>query len=446
MSSGPESRARPAATRSRTGADGSDGPAASSLGPRPWHRDDEVEAVEERTRELVPERREPLRRARALGRRVAAAGTGAEVHRRHELESSREERLALHPCDRDDAVLERLPKRLERRPLELRQLVEKQDSVMGKARLARTRPGAAADDRRGRGAVMRRAERAVRDQRPFGRQHAGDRVDAHHLERLARLERRQDRGQAPAEHRLPGSGWPGKQQVVAAGGRELERASRALLAAHVGEIGLIGLRLLVGRLGGRRPQLAAEVGDRLGEVAHRHGLDAAQLGLARRLGGAEDPLEPGAPRALGDGERAAHGPDAAVERELADGRVLGEPLGRKLPRRRQHRERDREVEAGSFLAQTGGSEVDGDPLQRPFELRGADAAADAVLGLGAGAVGEPDDREAREAAVDVRLDLDAPRLEADERVGDGAREHSREATRARQRPKLTIQRQIRIDS
>ena len=45
------------------------------------------------------------------------------------------------PCDRDDAVLERLPKRLERGPLELGQLVEKQDAVMGEARLARTRPG-----------------------------------------------------------------------------------------------------------------------------------------------------------------------------------------------------------------------------------------------------------------------------------------------------------------
>ena len=42
----------------------------------------------------------------------------------------------------------------------------------------------------------------------------------------------------------------------------------------------------------------------------------------RRLGGAEDPLEPGAPRSLGHRERAAHRPDAPVERELADGGVL----------------------------------------------------------------------------------------------------------------------------
>ena len=109
--------------------------------------------------------------------------------------------------------------------------------------------------------------------------------------------------------------------------------------------------------------------------------------------------------------------------------MLREPLDRKLPGRRQHRQRDREVEAGSFFPQTRGSEVDGDPFQRPLELRGADAAADAVLGLGACPIGEPDDGEAGEAAVDVRLDLDAPRLDADEGVGDGAREHTADVTR-----------------
>ena len=210
---------------------------------------------------------------------------------------------------------------------------------------------------------------------------------------------------------------------MAAGGRQLERAPRTLLPAHVGQVRLVRLGHLVGRLCGRRPQLAAEVGDRLGEMAHGHCLDPGQLRLAGRLGGAENPLEPAAPRTLGDGERAAHRPDPAVEGKLADGRVLCEPIDRKLPRRRQHRQRDREVEARAFLPQAGGREVDRDPLQRPLELSRPDPAADAVLGLGARPVGEANDREARDAALDVRLDLDAPRLEADERVGDGAREH-----------------------
>ena len=46
-----------------------------------------------------------------------------------------------------------------------------------------------------------------------------------------------------------------------------------------------------------------------------------------------------------------------------------------------------------------------------------------LLGLLAGAVGEPDDRQPGQAALDVGLDLDPPRLEPDERVRDRARQH-----------------------
>ena len=53
-----------------------------------------------------------------------------------------------------------------------------------------------------------------------------------------------------------------------------------------------------------------------------------------------------------------------------------------------------------------------------------DTAPHAVLRLLAGAVGQPDDRERwLLARAEVRLDLDAPRLEPDERERDGATEH-----------------------
>ena len=44
-------------------------------------------------------------------------------------------------------------------------------------------------------------------------------------------------GQPPREHRLARARRPAEQQVVAAGGGDLERAPRALLAADVGEVG-----------------------------------------------------------------------------------------------------------------------------------------------------------------------------------------------------------------
>src|SRR5581483_11718191 len=65
----------------------------------------------------------------------------------------------------------------------------------------------------------------------------------------------------------------------------------------------------------------------------------------------------------------------------------------------------------------------GDPALRPLELRRGDSRSDTLLRLLAGAVGEADDRERRHAALQMRLDLDAARLEADESMRDGACEH-----------------------
>src|SRR5262245_66237140 len=85
-------------------------------GARTRHRHNEVEAVEKRPRELVPKRGEPLRRALAIGRGVATSPARAEVHRGHELEARREHGSPAHSRDADNAVLEWLAERLERRP------------------------------------------------------------------------------------------------------------------------------------------------------------------------------------------------------------------------------------------------------------------------------------------------------------------------------------------
>ena len=63
------SRSRAAATRSRTGLEASPALPATSRRARAGHGHDEIEAVEQRPRELLPVGGEPLRRARALDRR-----------------------------------------------------------------------------------------------------------------------------------------------------------------------------------------------------------------------------------------------------------------------------------------------------------------------------------------------------------------------------------------
>ena len=127
----------------------------------------------------------------------------------------------------------------------------------------------------------------------------------------------------------------------------------------------------------------------------------------------------------------ATGPHAPVERELAEAAVLEQLRRGQLVVAGEHGERDRKVEPGALLAQRGGREVDGDlRLARPREHRVDDAAVDAMLRLLAGAVGEPDDRERRQVGADeVRLYLDAARLEADDGSGEGACEHATDARR-----------------
>ncbi len=140
---------------------------SSRAGARDGH--EQVEAVQQRARELVPIGREPRRRAGALGCRIAARSAGAQVHRRHQLEARREDKPAADTRDRDGAVLERLPQSLQRIPRELRQLVEEEHPAMSEARLAGLRVRAPADDRGDRRRMVRRPERRqVTSGRPGG--------------------------------------------------------------------------------------------------------------------------------------------------------------------------------------------------------------------------------------------------------------------------------------
>jgi len=87
-----------------------------------------------------------------------------------------------------------------------------------------------------------------------------------------------------------------------------------------------------------------------------------------------------------------------------------------LPRRREERERDRQVVARSLLPQAGRREIDRDAAAWKLELRRPDTAAHTLPRLRTGAVGEADDDERRRAVSDVRLDLHPTWLEADERM------------------------------
>ena len=87
---------------------------------------------------------------------------------------------------------------------------------------------------------MRRAERPAIAQRAAG-ELASDRGDHRHIEQLTRVERRQDGGQPLRQHRFARTGRADHQEIVAAGGGDLERPARHLLAAHFAQIRQAGI-------------------------------------------------------------------------------------------------------------------------------------------------------------------------------------------------------------
>ncbi len=108
-------------------------------------------------------------------------------------------------------------------------------------------PRATADEPGHGHAVVRSAEGARPVQRSTGQEVAQKASDLRHLERLSQLERRQDAGEAPGEHGLPGTGRATQQQVVAAGGGDLDRAPGLFLSVDLGEVGIENAGGRVGR-------------------------------------------------------------------------------------------------------------------------------------------------------------------------------------------------------
>jgi hypothetical protein len=200
----------------------------------------------------------------------------------------------------------RLAQRLDRRSLELGELIEEQDSSIRQRGLSRTWRVAATDQTGGGDRVMRRAER------PLGYEargvQASDAVHAGDLDRLRPAHRRQDRGQPPREHRLAGSRRPGEQQVVATGGGDRHRLQWDPMAAHIAQVR--PRRAAVARRGDGHCRHRA-AGDRVNrgpESAHADHADALDQRRLAGLGfGHDQGRDPMPPCALRDRQRAGRG-------------------------------------------------------------------------------------------------------------------------------------------
>ena len=230
-----------------------------------------------------------------------------------------------------------------------------------------------------------------------------DRVHHRRLQRLVEAERRQDPRQPRGEHRLAGARRADEQQVVAARGGDLQRAPRDLLPAHVGQVRRRRPATAGAAVAARPPAAASQGSPRSSATsALRFGgactswppTTAASPALS---GGTTSRRTPRAARPGGDRQHAAHRPQRAVERQLADEQRAVERRRVDDARRRQHADRNRHVERGAVLAQVGGRQVDGDPARRQLEPAVLERAPDAHAPLADARVGEADDVAAREA-------------------------------------------------
>ena len=290
-----------------------------------------------------------------------------------------------------------------RRPRELGELVEKQDPVIGEPSLCGpggapppTNPAGRSCDgcperpapARVRPRVRRRCCRCASPRSPRrGSSGAGSTGSA-------------------GEHRLAGPRRALEHQIVAAGGRDLERQQRGGMPPNVRKMGSAA------RCHGlRRPQAAAAAA--AGEHARQPRRAAPgprrprildQRRLACALARHDRRVDSGPAGSLGGGEHPGGDAQLAAQRELAEDRVGGERRRPGSARWRRARRAPAPRRSRDQPCARSGREVRGDPGLRELEARVRDRGADPVPRLPHRHIPEPDDRERGETAADVDFD------------------------------------------
>ena len=263
---------------------------------------------------------------------------------------------------------------------------------MRQRHLARPGAHAAAGQGRHRRRMVGRAER------PLARQFAlcdqsGHRPDLRGFQQFLRRHRRQYAGQALRQHRLARARRPDEQQVVTAGGRDLERALRHLLALDLAQVyGLGGWRQLPAHRplqNGRAFEMIDQGDDRL---RRQDVVAAAPHGFGAVVEGTDQPLPP-AIGGNGRGQGAGDGGNLAVEFHLADADIAVERVLRNQAHHHHQGQHDRQVVMGALFGQVGRREVGDDAFGGCRQAYAGKGAAHTFAAFGDGLVAQPHDLE-----------------------------------------------------
>jgi hypothetical protein len=164
--------------------------------------DENIDTVEDRTREASTIPLDRMRTTDAGFLRIAHITTRTRVHSAHQRKTTRISTTHIHTIDRDLAVFERLAKRLEDMFVELEELIEKEDSLMSERYLSWSRISAPTDDRCLACCVMDDTKWAFSYDRHIPSQESCDRVYLREFDLLFDIHRREYTSESLSEHRL----------------------------------------------------------------------------------------------------------------------------------------------------------------------------------------------------------------------------------------------------
>ncbi len=340
------------------------------------------------------------------------------VHRRHQQHPRGKRGRAVGPGDGHHTVLERLAKALEHATGELRQFVQKEHTVVGEAHLAGPRHPSAADDRRGRGGVVRTADRTRAHERAAFAEQTRTTVDSGDLEGFGPGHRRKQARQRPSHHRLAGSRGTDQKQVVPARRGDRHRPLRRLLPADLAAVdrgAASGEQSIRIDLRSRRRHAALQEGDHLVETLEPVHVDPPDRRRLDGVGpGQDDAGATEAPREGGQADRPPNRTQSSVEGEFTGEEVRRHHRTRRGERSvgKQQRDRDGQVEDRSLLAKVARGEADRGLLPRVAVAAVPDCGPHPVDRLANRGVGQSDHRRARQAAgAEVDLDLAGDRID-----------------------------------
>ena len=212
------------------------------MGVAAAHHHLQIDSVEQWPGEPTPVA-PPFRFATAAGAlRVAPPTAGARIGGAHQGNAAGEAAALTGAADPHLSLLKGLAQLIEHGAAELGQLIEEQHTIVGQAQLPRSRQRAAANQGRGRAAVVWAAEGTPADQASTLRQQPRHRVQLGEFQGLPVLQGGQQRQQAAGQHRLAGARGADQQQVMVAGGGDLQGPAAMHLAPHLGEIEAVAAR------------------------------------------------------------------------------------------------------------------------------------------------------------------------------------------------------------